>query len=836
MTNMYKYLSGWTININNLPKYMEFDCSGTKTFVEELDRKIFNLMLNDFKHLFSDDYINILERFVSQMKKDNMYVKYHHPFGLGRFYPDEDYSIISLPRIMKHTAMKYLGWIDIDIICCHPTIACEVARRAGGFEPTHLKRYIDERDTILQEVIDYYSLEEEPITRDEAKSLFNIMAYGGGFNTWLNNEEGLNGKDVKTIIQTQFIKDYKIDCQRLKQLIYENNPLIVEKVRTKKDGSCLELHSDELKRRTCSYFYGIIENDILHGLYKFLMKNEALTKRKNTPLEYDGMCIKPRNNVDYQSLINQYTETLKNKVNFNIKMKIKEFDRVIQDIIDRRNQTINDVNNTIEEKTNDDDDDDDVSTITGNTIKSKNGENLKTYDEMKEEFEKTHFKVINATTYVKLVKNMDGEYLEVKQFSRADIIFAYEHLCCVIEVNVKGVLHLKKVSFIETWIKDENMKTYDDMGVYPPPLKTPPNVYNLWTPFRIQTIYDSIIIDEEDEEYVNEMVELWKNHLLILCNNEGNVCFWYCQWVGQALKFPAIKTYAVVFISKEGAGKGTWNKMFAKMLGGHKYLETLDPDRDIWGNFNELMMNAYVIVINEADAKDKIGKEGKRKGGITDDEITINAKFKKPFKTKSYHRFMEESNNNNPLGTSTTNGDRRNVIIKCSDEKIGDFAYFEKLNKAMNDDRVVKRMYDWFISLEGLDTFHLGFPIETSYHRNIKNENRPMMDRFIEHIVELNKQALNGSINKTTNELYDAYKLWTSKNRINYEKNNINFSRELTAFIDRTPEIQSMIETNTKKSNGQIKYRTFNITKLIKHYEIEVEEEEEEEPVFKIHK
>ncbi len=54
-------------------------------------------------------------------------------------------------------------------------------------------------------------------------------------------------------------------------------------------------------------------------------------------------------------------------------------------------------------------------------------------------------------------------------------------------------------------------------------------------------------------------------------------------------------------ISDEGAGKTSLIYLLAKFMGGKKVLDTNDPARDVWGNFNSLMMGAFLVNLNELE-------------------------------------------------------------------------------------------------------------------------------------------------------------------------------------------------------------------------------------------
>ncbi len=65
--------------------------------------------------------------------------------------------------------------------------------------------------------------------------------------------------------------------------------------------------------------------------------------------------------------------------------------------------------------------------------------------------------------------------------------------------------------------------------------------------------------------------------------------------------------------------------------------------------------------------KETVECEGKIKGLITDPKLTINNKGVNQYDIMSFHRFLITTNNSEPINTS--HDDRRNLIIRSSDEK-----------------------------------------------------------------------------------------------------------------------------------------------------------------------
>ena len=163
---------------------------------------------------------------------------------------------------------------------------------------------------------------------------------------------------------------------------------------------------------------------------------------------------------------------------------------------------------------------------------------------------------------------------------------------------------------------------------------------------------------------------------------------YFINWVGQMLQYPAIKSVCPTLISLEGSGKGTFLKLLSRIMGNKKIFETTNPSRDVWANFNNIMTNCFLVNLNELSKKETIEADGKIKAQITDRNLTINSKGQNAICINSDHRFLISTNKDEPI--NTTQDDRRNIIIRCSDELIDNTVYFEKINKLIEDDDVCK--------------------------------------------------------------------------------------------------------------------------------------------------
>ena len=199
--------------------------------------------------------------------------------------------------------------------------------------------------------------------------------------------------------------------------------------------------------------------------------------------------------------------------------------------------------------------------------------------------------------------------------------------------------------------------------------------------------------------------------------------------------------------------------MLGKMLGETKVFETATPSRDIWGDFNGRMANTFLINLNELSRKETLESEGKIKALITDPKLTINNKGVNQYDIDSYHRFIASSNNEDPI--KTTKDDRRNFIMRSSDELIGNKDYFSKMYELLDDVNVIKTCYEYFKGIPDMDRFNkLDLP-SSAYQNDMKEMNISPIESWVkaltlEHYYQIDIELLGKA-------QFDLFKEWCKK-------------------------------------------------------------------------
>ena len=371
-------------------------------------------------------------------------------------------------------------------------------------------------------------------------------------------------------------------------------------------------------------------------------------------------------------------------------------------------------------------------------------------------FEETHCKIINKAFFAKKTEDGTHIFMTPSHLQHSYSHMSYEEL--VMKENPKGppTFEIIKKRFLPEWLGiDHDIKKYDDIGLYPNPNKCPSNILNLWTSFAGEKL-----VGEKHEEGLQAM----RNHILILCNNDVVVADYFEKWIAQMLQYPEVKTICPTLISAEGAGKGTLLTLIQKMMGKSKVYITTTPSRDVWGNFNSMMANSFLVNLNELSLKDTVEAMSVIKGLITDDTMTINDKGIRPYEIKSYHRFIITTNNPEPI--TSKKGDRRNLIISSSDEMCGNIPYFTKMQEYLADEAVIKTCYDYFMSIPDMDKFGMiPMPI-TAYQKELKEQNKSPLEHFLESFTQENFDKPEVEI--LSCDLLEQLKKWGKKMNIEH--------------------------------------------------------------------
>jgi hypothetical protein len=155
MTTTLPFISNdWTIQLTSIPDYK--DLQGK--FTQPLDYHILEMMATtDHTKITTEMKAEITSKLLPNidMRTGILTVSNYQTYGIGRVYANGNNSIIPMARAVKHTVLKYMGWLDIDMIKGHMTIAYEMGKSIG-LEFKSINRYITHFDEVCDEMREFY--------------------------------------------------------------------------------------------------------------------------------------------------------------------------------------------------------------------------------------------------------------------------------------------------------------------------------------------------------------------------------------------------------------------------------------------------------------------------------------------------------------------------------------------------------------------------------------------------------------------------------------------------------------------------------------------------------
>lgn len=685
-----------------------------------------------FKGMPYENELTLIKKYSGNMTDDKVAVGYNmavHKWG--RINPVGSLSLSLFHRPTRHTFAKDY-YVDFDMANAQPSTINQICLQ-NRIQNLYFMEYCKNPTKMRTDVVKHHQLQNitDPENgsileaKEQAKKLFISLSFGGTYKEWKKTYNA-KGENMPNVIAMEK------EIGAVMNKIYDSNPDMIEDLKNGKP-EWKDKSVSQQKRSVMGIFAQTTERMLQETCIQSVVSHIGFDLDAIIPSQDGFMILKSELDRcrhifgDNEQILRGMEGEIKRIWDFDIKWEIKAFDKPLSGGIPLIDTLMKEL----------------------------------TYAEMKVDFEKTHTKIINLGSFFKTEPDKDIN------MTKPHLITAYEHLRY--NVVVKGENRDK--SFITDWLKDGAINRKRDVEIIPPDQRCPDDIHNAWRPFAMEKV----------TEYTPDVnvVEYMLNHINILCDRNTDCYEYFIKWIAMCIQFPSIKLPMPVFVSAEGAGKGSILRLFGAILGGSKILQTQEPSQEVWGQFNSLMLNAYIVCLDEINKKEMSGCEGKIKGLITEPTMNINDKGKSRFPIKSYHKFIALSNpdayGNEPM--TTTQGDRRKFFVMCSDELIGNTKYFVEFNKYLENQDAMKTVYEYFKNLPDAKSILTSVLPESDYHKELKAIAVPPLKMFIKDFIIDN---MDDEVTEwTTDELYADLRKWCDRTGIRYECNKLQFGCRL---------------------------------------------------------
>ena len=208
--------------------------------------------------------------------------------------------------------------------------------------------------------------------------------------------------------------------------------------------------------------------------------------------------------------------------------------------------------------------------------------------------------------------------------------------------------------------------------------------------------YDYKQLDEVKEDIIKPFLDHIHD---VIANGNDEIYKYILVWIASILQKPNFKTgTALVILGNQGTGKNVFTNVICKLMARYAN-ENITSIESVVGKFNAVLENKKLLVLNELQSIDanKYLNSDALKSVITDYKININQKNEPERLAENVANFMMVSNNNIPIKIETT--DRRYMVTKTSDDKRGDFEYFDNLCDSFTPE-FYENLFTFFMMLD----------------------------------------------------------------------------------------------------------------------------------------
>lgn len=582
------------------------------------------------------------------------YAKEYATYNIGRVYVNHSLGLQSFERDIRNALAQDLYW-DIDMVNAHPTILLQACKK-NGWTCDRLEHYVYNREQVLTDIMEHYGCSVK-----DAKNLMIRMMFLGHPESWVGDSVcEINNNHLDWVI------GFRQELETIAKNVYNNETDISTIISRKRKKTIQQKHSCAL-----SLYLQSEEHKILMAIDRSL----ASQGRNMDVYIYDGGLVRKLKDEEElpESILKKCEEDVKEMTGYGVKLVVKPLETSFQ------------VPDAVDE-----------------------------YKTLKEEFEKTHFKVMRPLLYVEQLS--DGDFY---MRDPAELKNAY--------VNKTFKKDSEDVPFIDMWLRDPKIRTYDNIDFLPPPLVCPKETFNMWRGFAIE------LSDVASSCNIQPFID----HTDIMVKHDEKGREYVLDYFAQMLQQPGFLTgIALVFKSSQGAGKNIYLELFNQMLGKNMFYETANPVRDLMSRFSLGRLNRVLINVDETSGKDTYPYNEQLKNFITSPHYNYEKKGVSPVTLRNFNRFVFTTNNFCPV--KIEEGDRRFVVFECSNEKKGDTAYFKDFAKYINDPANQKAVYEYLMKRDISNVDWINDRPITELYSDIQEANAPIHIKFFKWLYENN--------------------------------------------------------------------------------------------------
>ena len=228
----------------------------------------------------------------------------------------------------------------------------------------------------------------------------------------------------------------------------------------------------------------------------------------------------------------------------------------------------------------------------------------------------------------------------------------------------KNVQTYSKTTAANIWLASPHRRQYEKV-VFAPEKSIPPEHYNLWCGFAVQSIEGNC------DPYLHFVLE-------VICAHDKAKYEYLINWLAFLAQKPnELPEVAIVLMGGQGTGKNTFIKPLLELMGPHG-METSSINQLV-GQFNGHQADKILVHANESTWGGNKQSEGTLKALITEPFRAIERKGLDIQMMKNCIHLIVSSNEDWPVAAALD--DRRFAFYEVSDKRQQNSTYFESIHR-----------------------------------------------------------------------------------------------------------------------------------------------------------
>jgi len=357
------------------------------------------------------------------------------------------------------------------------------------------------------------------------------------------------------------------------------------------------------------------------------------------------------------------------------------------------------------------------------------GVTLDAYTEMKREFEKNHF-----------YHSESDRYVEVRDDSTL-LFMTLPHVHELLNSTwcfKQSDKFADSIPFLDLWRKDCKRRICDSTS-----FKNTDNPAVFTVPIMMAYMKDKPFTESP------RALELFLELVGLNTSNIPELTEYVLNYFAHMLQKPTdLPGVGLVITGKKGTGKDTLGDFLQEWIVGLHLSTNYTTNKQFFGTHDMGKINKFLIKLEETSKKDCFENASELKATITAAQITANPKGMKEITADNFARYIFTTNKPNPVDLS--DGERRFVLLCCSDKRKGDFAFWKEVRQYLFTFNGGKTIANYLLQRD-ISEFQIRQLPENNFQDYIVHSEKSSQEKFIDIWSGERLQAT---------ELYEKYKNW----------------------------------------------------------------------------